>query len=291
MNTKRKPDLPPRGTRRKAITRKPINWGAIASYTIMILLAAVYIGPLLILVNTSLKTQSAFLRDATALATSFNFKNYIDAWNKANFPKYLVNSIFYMVTATAIYIITAVFVAFPIARNYVKGHKFLFTLFIIALFLPTGLIPLFQLILHLGLYNTQVGYILLFLVNPIGVVILVNFIKSIPRELDEAAALDGCGYLQFVLQIIFPLITPAVATVAVLHAIGIWNELVLPTIYLTNQKYYPITRGLIVFRGVYGNNWPALAAATLILMVPMLILYVFLQRYIISGLTQGSVKG
>jgi raffinose/stachyose/melibiose transport system permease protein len=291
MNTKRKTDLSPRGVRRKAITRKPIHWGAIASYAIMILLAAVYIGPLLILVNTSLKTQSTFLRDATALATSFNVKNYIDAWNKANFPKYLVNSLFYMVTATAIYIITAVFVAFPIARNYVKGHKFLFTLFIIALFLPTGLIPLFQLILHLGLYNTQVGYILLFLVNPIGVVILVNFIKSIPRELDEAAALDGCGYLQFVLQIIFPLITPAVATVAVLHAIGIWNELVLPTIYLTNQKYYPITRGLIVFRGVYGNNWPALAAATLILMVPMLILYVFLQRYIIFGLTQGSVKG
>lgn len=270
---------------------KPLPWGKIISYAILLILAAVYIGPLFMLVNASLKTQSAFMRDATALTTTFNFQNYIDAWTRANFPKYILNSLLYTVVATTIYIFTAVFVAFPIARNYVKGQKLLLTLFVIALFLPTSLIPLFQLILNLGLYNTQVGYILLFLVNPVGIIILVNFIKSIPRELDEAAAIDGCSYFYFVIRIIFPLIKPAVATVVVLHAIGIWNELVLPTIYLTNQNYYPITRGLIVFRGVYGSNWPSLAAATLMLTVPMLIMYLFLQRYIISGLTQGSVKG
>lgn len=270
---------------------KPLAWGKIAAYTILVILAVIYIGPLLMLVNASLKTQAAFMRDATALTTTFNFQNYIDAWTKANFPKYILNSILYTIVATAIYIFTAVFVAFPIARNYVKGHKVLLTLFVIALFLPTSLIPLFQLILNLGLYNTQMGYILLFLVNPVGIIILVNFIKSIPRELDEAAAIDGCGYFYFVIRIIFPLIKPAVATVVVLHAIGIWNELVLPTIYLTNQNFYPITRGLIVFRGVYGSNWPSLAAATLMLTLPMLVMYLFLQRYIISGLTQGSVKG
>ena len=77
----------------------------------------------------------------------------------------------------------------------------------------------------------------------------------------------------------------------VLHAIGIWNELILPTIYLTNSDLYPITRGLIVFEGQYGSNWPALAAAVLMLMIPMLILFMFLQRYIIAGLTSGAVKG
>jgi raffinose/stachyose/melibiose transport system permease protein len=162
---------------------------------------------------------------------------------------------------------------------------------VIALFLPPALIPQFQLILRLGLYNTPIGYILLFLVNPIGIVILVNYIKSLPKELDEAAALDGCGYFQFVWSIIIPLSKPAIATVAVLHAIGIWNEIVAPTIYLTNKDYYPITRGLIVFQGVYGSNWPTLAAAVLMLTLPMLILFLFLQRYIISGLTAGSVKG
>jgi raffinose/stachyose/melibiose transport system permease protein len=132
---------------------------------------------------------------------------------------------------------------------------------------------------------------MLFLINPIAIIILVNYIKTVPKELDESAAMDGCGYFRFVLQIVLPLIRPAVATVIVLHAIGIWNELILPTIYLSNSNLYPVTRGLIVFEGVYGSNWPALAAAVIILMIPMLILFLFLQRYIIAGLTEGSVKG
>jgi raffinose/stachyose/melibiose transport system permease protein len=165
------------------------------------------------------------------------------------------------------------------------------TLYVIALFLPPALIPQFQLILNLGLYNTRPGYILLFLINPIGMIILVNYMKSIPRELDESAAVDGAGYFTFVRKIIFPLIRPAVATVTILHAIGIWNEIVLPTIYLSNSDLFPITRGLVVFKGVYGDNWPGLAAAVLMLMIPMAALFLFMQRYIISGLTSGAVKG
>jgi raffinose/stachyose/melibiose transport system permease protein len=162
---------------------------------------------------------------------------------------------------------------------------------VVALFLPPALVPQFQLMLNLHLYNTQLGYIMLFLVNPIGMVILVNYIKSIPRELDEAAALDGCGYIRFVVQIVLPLIKPAIAAVAVLHAIGIWNELVLATVYLTSKASYPITRGLIVFQGVYGNNWPLLAAAVLMIALPMILFFVFLQRYIVGGVTAGSVRG
>jgi raffinose/stachyose/melibiose transport system permease protein len=268
-----------------------LNRTKIGSYIVLLIFTAIYLGPLLMLVNTSLKTQAAFMKDATAVSTTINVKNFTDAWNKANFPRYLTNSVIYTVSATTLYVIMAVFVAFPISRGYVKGSKFLFTLFLIALFLPPALIPQFQLMLRLGLYNNPVGYIMLFLANPIGIIILVNYIKTIPPELDEAAALDGCGYFRFVTRIVFPLTLPAIATVAVLHAIGIWNELIAPTIYLTNQKYYPITRGLIVFQGVYGSNWPTLAAAVLIMTIPMVIFYLFLQRYIMSGLTQGSIRG
>lgn len=272
-------------------TRPPINWGRIASYAALVLFAVIYAGPLLMLVNTSLKTLPAFMKDATSLVTSLHFDNFIEAWEKANFPRYLTNSLIYTLSATLIYVVTAIFVAFPVARGYVRGANFILTMFVIALFLPPALIPQFQLMLRLGLYNNPVGYILLFTINPIGMVILVNYIKSIPKELDEAAALDGCGYFRFVTAVLFPLIRPAVATVAVLHAIGIWNELILPTIYLTNKDYYPITRGMIVFQGVYGSDWPTLAAAVLIMTLPMLLIFLLLQRYIISGLTQGAVKG
>lgn len=268
-----------------------IDWTKVASYAILLVFAAIYIGPLLMLFSTSFKTLGEFFRNATGLPQSLNFENYVDAWQLANFPSYLLNSALYTAVATTVFVITSVFLAFPIARGYGRYSKYILTLYVIALFLPPALIPQFQLILNLGLYNTRIGYILLFLINPIGVIILVNYIKSIPKELDESAAMDGCGYIRFVLTIILPLIRPAVATVTVLHAIGIWNELILPTIYLTNDDLYPITRGLIVFEGVYGSNWPALAAAVIMLMIPMLILFMFLQRYIIAGLTEGSIKG
>ena len=272
-------------------TRRPIKWGKILSYAVLIIFAIIYAGPLLMLINTSLKTLPEFMKSATSPVTSFNFENFVDAWQKANFPRYLTNTVIYTVSATLVYIVTAIFLAFPVSRGYIKGAKIILSLFIIALFLPPALIPQFQLMLRLGLYNNPIGYILLFTINPIGFTILVNYIKTIPIELDEAAALDGCGYFRYVTMILFPLIRPAVATVAVLHAIGIWNELILPTIYLTNQDYYPITRGMIVFQGVYGSNWPTLAAAVLIMTLPMLLIFLLMQRYIISGLTAGAVKG
>lgn len=270
---------------------RPINWGVIASYAILLIFALIYAGPLLMLVNTAFKTLPEFMKDATSLVTSPNFDNFTEAWTKANFPRYLTNTLLYTISATLIYTITAVFVAFPVARGYVRGGNYILTLFVIALFLPPALIPQFQMMLALGLYNNPLGYILLFTINPVGIVILVNYIKTVPMELDEAAAIDGSGYFRFVISVLLPLIRPAIATVAILHAIGIWNELILPTIYLTNQDYYPITRGMIVFQGVYGSDWPTLAAAVLIMTLPMVIIFLALQRFIVSGMTAGAVKG
>jgi raffinose/stachyose/melibiose transport system permease protein len=263
----------------------------IASYSVLSLVAVFYIWPLFMLVNTSLRPFTEYLQDPGGLARDPSFANFAEAWELANFPAYMLNSVVYTVIATSIFVATSLFVAFPIARGYFKGSKALLTLYVVALFLPPALIPQFQLILNLGLYNSRPGYILLFLINPIGMIILVNYMKSIPRELDESAAVDGASYTRYVFRVIFPLIRPAVATVTVLHAIGIWNELILATIYLTNSDLYPITRGLIVFEGVYGNNWPGIAAAVLMLMIPILVLFMFLQRYIIGGLTAGAVKG
>lgn len=283
----------PPTTRRLKVpsVKKGSRRGLIASYVVLLFFSVLYIGPLLMLVNTAFKTLPEFYQNPIGLASGFNFENFTEAWRLANFPQYMINSIIYAGVATVIFVVTSVFVAFPIARGHIRGAGALLTLYVVALFLPPALIPQFQLILNLNLYNTRQGYILLFLVNAIGMIVLVNYIKSVPKELDESAAMDGCSYPRFVFRILMPLITPAIATVTVLHAIGIWNEIILPTIYLSNSDYYPITRGLVVFEGVYGSNWPGLAAAVLMLALPMVILFLFLQRYIISGLTGGAVKG
>ncbi len=277
-------------TRVRRQWRRPTG-GRLLAYGVLIVLAIVYIGPLLMLVNTALKTQPEFAKNPVGLTTSFTFGNFGEAWQKASIAQYLANSVFYTTVATVLYVISVLPLSVAIARRHVRGWNVLYILFVLALFLPIALIPQFQLILHLHLYNNQVGYILLFLANPIGVLILVAYIRSIPRDLDEAAALDGAGYIRYVFRIVLPLAKPALATVAILHAIGIWNDLIVATIYLTNKAYYPMTRGLIVFTGIYGNNWPLLAAAVLMLAVPMVVLFLFLQRYIISGFTAGSLRG
>jgi raffinose/stachyose/melibiose transport system permease protein len=278
-------------TTRARLRPRRLDLATIGSYAVLLVLALIYLGPLLMLLNTSLKTGPQFAKDPVGLATSLNFGNYTEAWEKADFPRYLINTIMYAAVATIAYLAAALPLSVAIARRHVRGWNVLYLLFVIALFLPIALIPQFQLILNLRLYNTQIGYILLFLTNPIGVLILVGYIRTIPRELDEAAALEGSGYIRWLVRIILPLTKPALATVAILHAIGVWNELVLASIYLTKEAYYPITRGLIVFTGIYGNDWPLLAAAVLMLAAPMIVLYLFLQRYIIGGFTAGSLRG
>lgn len=273
------------------VPRRGPDWGRLAAYAILIIVTIAYLGPMLMLVLTAFKTLPEFTKDATSLPTSISLDNFFEAWDKANFPRYLLNTIIYTIASTVVFVVSGTFLALAIARRFVRGAGPLFTLFLIALFLPAALIPQFQLILRLGLYNNPIGYIMLFVVNPIGIVILVNYIRTIPIELDEAAAIEGCGYLRYVLSIVLPLASPAIATVAVLHAIGVWNELILATIYLTTADFYPITRGLIVFNGVYGNNWPLLAAAVLMMALPMVVFFVIAQRWIIGGVTAGAVKG
>jgi raffinose/stachyose/melibiose transport system permease protein len=254
-------------------------------------IALVYLLPILTVLNVSLKSRQAFDLNPTSIATEFRLANFAEAWKRASFPVYITNSLAYAATATLIYSATAVFVAFPISRKYVRGSGFLFGLFIVAMFLPSALIPQFQMMLHLGLYNTRLGYVLLFLVDPMGIIILVNYIGSVPRELDEAAMMDGCDYVRYVARVVFPLVKPALASVIALHAIGVWNDYATALIYLPKKAFMPITRGLMVFYGQYGNDWTTLAAAMLMLLIPMVILFLALQRWIIDGILQGSLRG
>ena len=271
--------------------RKPFPWGKVVSYGILVAFSLLYIGPLFMLINASFKPLADFFKDPTGLAASVNFDNYTKAWELANFPRYLLNSAFYTAVATTVFVLTSVFVAFPIARGIVKGSGALLTLYVVAWFLPAALIPQFQLILNIGLYNTRTGYILLFLVNAIGMIILVNYIKSIPRELDESAAVDGCGYFRFVWSIVLPLIRPAVATVTVLHAIFIWNELLVGSYLIQSQglKTIPLAAGGLI-SAQRPIDWNVAATVGVVTIIPIFIFSLFAQRYIARGITAGAVK-
>lgn len=274
-----------------AVRRPRLNVGRIVAYTLVLLVALIYVTPLLVMINTSLRPPQEFMMNPTGLAQKLTLANFQEAWRAARFPTYIGNTLLYTLVSTAIYLILVTFVAFPLARGYIRGSRIIYILYVIALFLPNNLIPQFQLMLRLGLYNTRFGYIVLTLVGGLGVLILYGYMKSIPVELDEAAALDGCDYFQYVTRVVVPLIKPALATVALLQAIAIWNDLIYPMIYLTSREFYPITRGLMVFYGQFGTDWTRLSAATIMMVAPLIILFVFLQRYIIEGAMRGAIKG
>jgi raffinose/stachyose/melibiose transport system permease protein len=263
----------------------------ILSYVIILILIMVYLFPLLYVLNSSFKTFEEFLVNPLSITTNFHWHNYVDAWSQGKFSVYIWNSIYYTSVSTILTIFISMFAAFPVARKYIGWSSFFYLFFISAQFIPNPSVAQFRLLRYLNLYDSQIGYILL-RTSGAGVIFLlfVGYIKSISRDLDEAAGMDGCGYFRFLFQIAMPLMKPIIATGIILAAISTWNDLIIPTQYLSTQTNWPITAALINFQGQYGTNFPLLACGTMIIAIPIVILYIFIQRYLIDGALAGAVK-
>ena len=281
--------LPSRPTIR-ARQRKSFPLVQLLGYCLVLFMAFLYIFPLLYLLNVALKTPSDFLFNPSSLTKQLDFSNFSKAWVEGNYAQYIGNSLLYTATSALISLALSVFAAFPIARGYIKWSNFWYVFLLAAVFLPSPLIPQFQLMLHLGLYNTQIGYILLNAGVGLGPFLIVGYLRSIPKELDEAASIDGCGYFRFLFTIILPLIKPILVTVFLLSAINVWNDIIGPTIYLADESMYPVSLGLFSFYGQYQNQWTVLAAGIILVVAPMILLYVFLQRYFMEGALSGALK-
>lgn len=261
-------------------------------YLFLAVLLVIYIYPIYYIVNTSLKTQQDFLANPIGFTKTFAFENFKLAWENANFETYIWNSIFYTTICTGINILMAIFLAFPVARKYFKFSGLIVTMFVSTLFLPDATIPRFQMFLRMNIYNTRLGYILWMLgVNGIALMFFVSYVRGIPKDFDEAAAIDGCSYIRYIVKIIIPMMKPAIASMAILNAINIWNDIIGATIILRNDKLLPITRGLLNFSGSYSVNWTQLTAAMLIVALPLIIVYVFTQKYIIESVVASGLKG
>lgn len=263
----------------------------VGAYICVALLLIVFVFPILYLLNTALKSNADFVADPVGIVTDPQWGNFLQAWNQGNFGAYILNSVLYTVVGSLLGTMISVVLAFPVSRGYIKGGKFWSVLFVLVLFLPNALITQFQLLLRLGLYDNQLGYILMVGVGVgVGPLLFSGFVKSIPRELDEAAAIDGVGYWRYLISFVVPLSKPALSTILILQAVWIWNEIILATVLLADPAKFPVTVGLYAFKGTYSNQWPLLAAATFIVAAPLIIGYIFIQRYLVSGVL-GAVKG
>lgn len=261
---------------------------------VLLIVTAIMLIPILMVVNIALKTPEEFLKYPLTIVRSIRWQNFTDAWNQAEMYIYFKNSVLFTFTSVAGVIFFATIASYPISRKHLKkASDFVYMMFLSGLFMPSSLVSIIMVMKVLHFYNTYHGYIIYTMAGgmPMAIFILTGFIKGIPRELDEAAVIDGCGYIRFIVTIIIPLMKPAVATLGMLTAIGAWNDFINPYLFLTTRSMRPLTAGLYLFFGEYFTNWTLLSAGIIIVVLPLIILYAFVQRFIIAGVMNGAVKG
>jgi raffinose/stachyose/melibiose transport system permease protein len=265
---------------------------AIGGYAILALLALLYLIPLLFVFFVSLMSSRQFALNAASFPNPILWSNYPDAWIKGSFGIYLVNSVTYTVAVVFGSLLISTLAAFPIARGHLRGSNYFYLLFLSGILIPAGIIPQFFIMQQLGIYDTRIGYILLWWSRiALPIFIITGFIKSIPAELDDAAAIDGCPYVQYIVQIVIPLLKPALSVVGLILAIRTWNDIIGPVIFLPSRGVKPISAGLLQFFAENTAEFTLIAAAIAITASPLLLLYIFTQRYIIAGMTSGALKG
>jgi raffinose/stachyose/melibiose transport system permease protein len=266
--------------------------GTVGGYVVLALLTLIYLIPLLFVLFVSLMSSRQFALNAASIPDPIMLSNYPDAWVKGAFSTYFINTLIYTVAIVTGTLIISTLAAFPIARAHVRWSNGLYVLFLSGILLPAGIIPQFFVMQQLGIYDTRIGYIVLWLSRvALPIFIITAFIKTIPSELDDAAAIDGCSYPRYIAQVVVPLIQPALSVVGLIIAIRVWNDIIGPVVFLPSNSIKPISAGLLHFFAEFAAEWTLIAAAIAITASPLILLYIFTQRYIIAGMTSGALKG
>jgi raffinose/stachyose/melibiose transport system permease protein len=269
--------------------RRPRLIGGIAMGLLVVIL---FLLPVLYAVMLAFETPAHFL-NSPLTPGSPTVSNFSGAWSQADLGTELLNTVLYSVVAAALSTVLGLLIAFPIARRLIRGHSGLYTLLFVGLFLPFSVIPLFAEARLLHLYNNRPGYILLHVEPglPLAVLLLTAFISSIPAELDEAAWMEGSGYLSYLFRVVVPLTRPALLIAFLYGLLGVWNDIIGPVVLLADPSLFPVTRGIYNFFGSNESQWTLLAAGIVIVSLPVVLLFAVSQRQIIRTAIAGAVKG
>jgi len=251
--------------------------------------------PLVWMVSSSLKTQETIFRDTSLIPKSFHFENYYLAWMEGGFGRNFLNSIFYTTSVVIGIIIVSSLAAYAFSRLRFPGSNLLFFMFMAAMMIPIpgSFVPLYVLLNKLHLRNTALGYILC-MINvglSTSIFLLKTFFDKMPKELEDAARIDGCSKLGIWWHVALPLAKPVLAVVVIFNALNVWNEYVLALIIFDSKPLMPLQVALTTFQGEFITRYPLLMAGLTITALPIILVYLLMQKYIVKGVTQGAVVG
>jgi raffinose/stachyose/melibiose transport system permease protein len=285
-------DYTPRSRRRK-IAMKIL--GDVAWHGVMLLVCAFVLVPILMVVFGSFKTVDEFFSKPYSLPKHWNFFNYRKAWHEANIQRTMLNSVIATSIGVVVSTTLASLAAYGLARFRFAGRLGLRLVFIGGLVVPVQLIilPLFiffrQVHLLGGLWSLVVVYCVFGI--PLGVLVMTGFFAVLPKDLEDAARIDGASHFEIFLKIMVPLARPALSAVVILNGVWMWNDFFLGFILITKQNAMTLPVGIMSFRGTYTTEWGLIFASVTISIVPVVGAYLLLSRQFIAGLTAGSVKG
>ncbi|MBM6383542.1 MAG: carbohydrate ABC transporter permease [Paenibacillus sp.] len=272
------------------------RFGYVLLYVLLSLVAVLQILPLIWLLLFSLKNnQEVFDMAPFALPATPRWENYVKVWTEGNISLYFFNSVWITVVSVVFTVLFASLVTFAITRMRWKGRSLVLGLFMVGLMIPvhSTLIPLFSLFLKLNLTDHPLSVILSYIAfnMPITIMILLGFYYTLPREVEEAAVMDGCSVNRIFFRIVLPMTASVIATTAIINMIYDWNEFIFVNTFISSDAYKTLTVGVQNFIGQYTTDWGAIGATLMISILPILIAFLVLSERIVEGIAAGSVKG
>ena len=261
----------------------------------LIFITAISIGPLCWIMMSSFKTNREILSSAFSLPSAFNFKGYTDALNLSPIFQYFLNSVIVAFFSTVLGVLIVAMAAYIIARTRFRGSNFIVLMLSSSLLIPTAalLMPIYIIMTQTGLYDTRVGLVVVYaaLGLPISFFILRSHFQGIPREIEEAAYLDGCSFLHTFVSIVLPMAKSGLATAGILQFLTSWNEFMFALILTKSNKVRTLPLAMTYFTSQFSFNYTAMFAALVLAILPSILVYVLMQEQITGSLISGSVKG
>lgn len=270
-------------------------------HSILIFASLLSIFPFIWLISTSLKGQAEniFAYPPSIIPHDFTFENYVGVWKRVNFIAYFLNSMVVAGATVGLNLILSALAGYPLARMQFGGKKFAFFAVLATIMVPFQaiMLPVYLITLKLNMVDSvnnfmgYLGLVMPFAVSAFGIFLMRQAFLTIPKEMEEAAIVDGCNVFQVFFKVLLPMVKPTLAVLAIFTFIGSWGEFLWPSIVLTKESMYTLPVGVNNLQGMFSSNWRFIAAGSILATIPIVVFFLAMQKYFISGETEGAVKG
>ena len=271
--------------------RRPLLRGI--NHATAAMVSIVMILPIYLVVVNSLKDSVQARAMGVEFPNSLHLDNYLTVIDEGKLGQAFTNSVLYTGLATILCILCATAAAFVMARNRTRLNRFWYFFLVMGIAIPLNYVTMTKVMQITHLVNSQLGMILLYAAFklPFAVFVIYAFVHTVPREIDEAAVIDGCSPRQLFWSVMMPLLRPAWITVGILTFLDLWSEFVMPLYFLSSSSKWPMTLAVYNFFGIYEANWNLVSADVVLTILPVVMVFLIGQRYVMSGITTGAVKG